>query len=248
MSPKSVFITGGNRGIGLEFVRQFLALSPTPKHVFATCRQPENAPELNQLAKDNSNLHIVKLDVTDYSTLPAIVSKVEAVVGSDGLNVLVNNAGILRQTKLEDVTVEEMRAHFETNSVAPLMITKALLPLLKKGAAAHGGSELSLDKGAVVSVSSMMGSISDNTSGSLYAYRASKASLNIISKSLACDLKADGILSFVLSPGWVSTDMGGKNARMTPEQCVTGLMRSMKKVDVKTQHLWQNYKDTTEPW
>lgn len=95
MSPKSILITGCNRGIGLELVKQYLKSSSPPNHLFATCRDPSKAEELSALAKENAHLHILTLDVTDHEAYPGIAAKVGEIVGDAGLNMVINNAGIL---------------------------------------------------------------------------------------------------------------------------------------------------------
>jgi len=132
MSLTSILITGANRGIGLEFVKQLSSLSPPPKYIIATSRQPENE-ELEKLKAANDSIHIVKLDTKKYSDYDQFVSQVGQIVGEQGIDVLINNAGILLRDTIETVTPQNMLENFEVNSVTPLMLTKALLPLLKVG-------------------------------------------------------------------------------------------------------------------
>lgn len=130
MSLDNVLITGSNRGIGLELVRQLVTTTHT-KHVIATTRHTSN-PELDQLKdKHRNRLHVLHLEVTDYQNFPEFVRQVQAIVGDQGLDTLINNAGILLDSQLDSVTAADMVKNFEVNSVAPLMFTKALLPLLK---------------------------------------------------------------------------------------------------------------------
>ena len=130
MSLTNVLITGANRGIGLELVRQVLTTTHA-KHVIATTRQSSH-PELDQLRDKHPNrLHVLQLEGTNYSCFPEFVKQVEAIVGDQGLDTLINNAGICLFKLLDEVTAEDMMNVFEVNSVAPLMLTKALLPLLK---------------------------------------------------------------------------------------------------------------------
>jgi len=221
MSFFSVLVTGANRGIGLEFVRQFLSLSPPPKHIIVTCRAPESADELKKLASSASGqVHVLALDVKNYASYSGLVEQVGQIVGNDGLGLLVNNAGIASESGLEEVTPQEMMENFEVNSVTPLMITKALLPLLQLSAGKR--------KTSVVNISSREGSIEDNSSGGYYAYRTSKTALNMITKSLSVDLKPKGIQVIALHPGWVKTDMGGPGAKMTVEESVNSLIPTIK--------------------
>ena len=130
MSLQSVIVTGANRGIGLEFVRQLLSNSPPPKHLIATTRQQSNQ-DLDKLRSNNGSLHVLKLDTKNYGQFEEFVSQVGQIVGEDGVDTLINNAGVAIRNNLEDVTAKDMIENFEVNSVAPLMLTKALLPLLK---------------------------------------------------------------------------------------------------------------------
>ena len=128
----SILITGANRGLGLEFVKQFLSSVPTPKHIIAICRQPDKADQLKAVANgSNGTVHVVKLDVKDYAQYDQVVKQVGDIVGEDGIDLLINNAGIAIRTGLDDITPEKMIENFEVNSVTPLMFSKALLPLLK---------------------------------------------------------------------------------------------------------------------
>ena len=128
MTFQNILITGANRGIGLELARQFLALKP--KNLIATTRLPSVV--LDQLKSANANLHVLPYDATDFDSYASFVAQVQQIVGSDeGLDLLVNNAGIYIRDNLDTVTPKNILANIETNSVAPLMLTKELLPLLK---------------------------------------------------------------------------------------------------------------------
>jgi len=131
MSPhyQNVLITGANRGIGLEFVRQLLAASSPPKNLIATTRSESDA--LKQLSGSHSNLHILKYDVTDFESYPTFADQVGSIVTDEGLDLLINNAGIYLRDSLDRVEPKTVLANIETNSVGPLMLTKTLLPLLK---------------------------------------------------------------------------------------------------------------------
>lgn len=222
MSLQSVLITGANRGIGLEFVRQLLASDPSPKYLIATTRQSSNE-ELDQLKTNHSSLHILKLDTKNYNEYEEFVRQVDQIVGHNGIDTLINNAGILIRNDINSVTPQDMTENFEINSVTPLMLTKALLPLLKVSSANR--------KTAVVNITSRVGSIEDNTSGGMYSYRTSKTALNMVSKCLAVDLKPFGINVIALHPGWVQTDMGGSNATITPFTSVSNMLTTIKNIN-----------------
>jgi len=247
---RNIFITGASRGLGLEFVKQFSELPQPPKLIFATCRNPDNATDLKELAAKNTNIQIHKLDVLDYSSYPAIVKWVEEkLVPGEGLNVLINNAAIAswEHGKLP-VPREEMLSELETNAVSPLMLTQAFLPLLKKAAEAEGDSEMSCSRAAIINISSRMGSIQENTSGGSYPYRASKAALNMITKSLSLDLKPQGILAVVLHPGWVLTDMGGKNALINTTTSVEGMLKVMQGLNDDSSGAFISFKGEAIPF
>ena len=141
---KNILITGCNRGIGLEIVKQLISTSSKPQNLFATCRNVEKAAELCTLAKNHPEIHLkalgsfiflkikffvhlyIFLDTTDESSYPSLVKWVEGVVGEDGLNILINNAGMLRKDNFETVTSESMLEHFKTNTLGPLFLTKVV--------------------------------------------------------------------------------------------------------------------------
>ncbi|CAG2178992.1 unnamed protein product, partial [Oppiella nova] len=186
----------------------------------ATTRQSSH-PELDQLRDKHPNrLHVLQLEGTNYSSFPEFVKQVEAIVGDQGLDTLINNAGIALRDGLDSVTAEVMLKNFEVNSVAPLMLTKALLPLLKVSGAKG--------KASVVNISSTAGSISKTSSHTIYPYRTSKAALNMITKCLAVDLKPHNIHVISICPGHLKTDMGGPNAALEVSTGVSGVMNVIK--------------------
>jgi len=132
--PKSVFITGVKTGIGLEFVRQFATRDHPPKYIFASARNPKSAEDLCALADKYKNVHLVDLDVSNDQQIDAAVKLVACLVGDDGLNLLINNAGVLlpEGSKLPHITRETINRHFDVNATSPLLLIQAFLPLLKK--------------------------------------------------------------------------------------------------------------------
>ncbi|XP_020914868.1 uncharacterized protein LOC110252390 [Exaiptasia diaphana] len=243
---RSVFITGANRGIGLELVKAFLNLSPAPEHVFATARSPESASDLKQLQSNHSNLHVLQLDVTDFDSFPKVVEQVAEILDGKGLNVLLNNAGILERSPIGEVTVDSMVNLYKTNTVAPLMLVQAFLPLLKK-AAADTDDKSSL-KAWILNMSSSVASVEENGMGGLYSYRASKTALNVINKSLSIDLKPFGIMAIVLHPGWVQTEMGGPRALISTAESVTGLMKVITSLDETKSGMFYNLRGEIVRW
>lgn len=211
---QTVVVTGANRGIGLELARQYAA---DGWRVIATARKPEEAAALQEWARQGpGHRHLLPLEVTDEGQLGAAVEAAGRL--SPALELLINNAGVADFSGLEQVTAEAMMRVYRTNCVAPLLVTRAFLPLL-----------LSADRPLVVNISSGLGSISRRSAGSGwgdYAYSASKAALNMVTRQLAIDLRDKGVAVVSQCPGWVRTDMGGAEADLLPTESVR-LMRSL---------------------
>ncbi|XP_062890685.1 C-signal-like [Mobula hypostoma] len=231
---KAVLVTGANRGLGLELIRQLSQAERPPRYLFAACREPEGARgrDLKNLAKCVSNIKIVKMDVDDLDSIQASAEEIQKVLKNDGLNLVINNAGININGGLNEVTPEIMMKTHKTNVVGPMMVTKAFLPALLK--AAHQSDEpgLSSKKAAVINMSSIMGSVESFNieHGKAYAYRISKAALNMVTKCLTNELTPHGILCASVHPGWVKTDMGGEKAPLTKEESIQGLIRVLSKL------------------
>ncbi|XP_069936110.1 uncharacterized protein [Cherax quadricarinatus] len=148
MVSESVMVTGCSRGLGLEMVRQLVKSASPPRLVIATCRNPEKATELRDLAQDHNCLKILKFDVVDYKSLPRLVEEVQGLLGASGLNLLINNAAIMDTcpTQMFGVPLEQLEQQLfsrvmETNTTAPLMLTKAALNMLTKALAMEYGKE-----------------------------------------------------------------------------------------------------------
>uniref|UniRef100_A0A0P4WCZ2 Ketoreductase (KR) domain-containing protein n=1 Tax=Scylla olivacea TaxID=85551 RepID=A0A0P4WCZ2_SCYOL len=180
---RTVMVTGSSRGLGLEIVRQLAVADNPPKVIIATCRNPDKATELQALARDHQQIKVIKFDVVDYKSLPSVVEEVKAAVGSLGLNLLVNNAGIMEKCStqmfgvpLQDLEPQMFRNVLETNTIAPLMLIKALLPQLRVAAAATSGPA-GASRAMVVNISSIMASMGTSLDRhGIYAYRSSKVS------------------------------------------------------------------------
>src|SRR5215510_5913952 len=212
-----ILITGANRGLGLAFTRAYVTRG---ERVFAGCRHPEVARQLQELqATSTGRLTIVPMDVADVRSLHTAHAIVRAQV--DGLDVLLNNAGVYSSRgsdapseRLGDLQFEEALTVLRSNAVAPLLVAQQFLDLLRAGV-----------EPKIVSLSSGYGSVSANTGGFPYYYSASKAALNMFMRSLAGDAKRWGIITTLLDPGWVSTDMGGRGAPTRPAQAVASMLR-----------------------
>ena len=204
-----IVITGANRGIGLELVRQCLGRGDS---VIATARDPRGASELQSLAGSSPELTVLACDVGDDESVRAFAANV-----TGAIDALINNAGVMgAMTSLEDLDSGDALKTYSINALGPLRITGALLPQLRQG------------KGKkVLHVTSGMGSIGDNTSGGAYGYRMSKAGLNMGSRSMAADLRSDGISVAVINPGWVKTDMGGSGAPIDVTTSAAGILAQL---------------------
>lgn len=199
-----VVITGANRGIGLELARQFLARGDS---VVAGARDPEGATELRKL---KGSLEIGACDIASDASVAAFAKGV-----SGAVDAIVNNAGIIgkRAAGLAELDMADLRATYDTNALGPLRVTRAFLPHLKQGAGKK-----------VLSVSTGMASVADNTSGGAWGYRMSKAALNMATKNLAHELRGLGVSAVAVNPGWVQTDMGGSSATMKVEESARRLI------------------------
>jgi NAD(P)-dependent dehydrogenase (short-subunit alcohol dehydrogenase family) len=190
----STLITGANSGLGLEFARQYAA---DALQVYATCRDPNSASELRQLADaSNNQVQIMALDVTDLASIKAAATKLEG----KPIDLLLNDAGIggPRGQTIGDIDYDAWAEVLDVNTLGPFRVAEAFVDHVARS-----------QRKLIVTLTSGMDSIGDNTSGGAYAYRSSKAAVNMVMRSLAVDLASRGITCVVLNPGWVRTDMGG---------------------------------------
>jgi NAD(P)-dependent dehydrogenase (short-subunit alcohol dehydrogenase family) len=223
-------VTGANRGIGLELVRQLLARG---EEVHAAVREPGRADVLRALA-GGELLRIHRLDQLE----PDGVQALAAGLAGAPVDLLVNNAGVYGGSRqhLSDLDFEEAVRTYRINALGPLRVTLALLANLKAA------------RGKVIHVTSGMGSIADNRSGAFYSYRMSKAALNMMSRNLAVDLRGAGVASAVINPGWVQTDMGGPSAPTPVEESVGGMLREIDAFDLDRTGAFLDWKGRPYPW
>ncbi|XP_076160744.1 SDR family oxidoreductase sniffer [Ptiloglossa arizonensis] len=247
---KSILITGCNRGLGLGLVKHLTKLSQPPQNIFATCRDIYKAKELTALAEKSKNIHIIEIDLFDTKNYDKIVQTIKNKVSYNGLNVLFNNAGISPKfTRLNFVKENELKETFFVNTVVPILLTKALLPLLKIASKNfEDKSKMTINRSAIINMSSILGSIADNDQGGYYPYRCSKAALNAATKSMSIDLKEDGILVTSLHPGWVRTDMGGNNAPMDIDTSVSNILSTLSLLTEKHTGCFLQYDGKSLPW
>lgn len=210
---RHTLVTGANRGLGLEFVRQSLARGD---RVVATARQPGKATALNTLAGEHpGRLHVLPLEATDARSRDELARELPLVLGDTPLDLLLNNAGVLHAgERFGHLEAEILEHSFRTNTMAPVLLTQALAPHLADGA-------------RVVNLSSRLGSIGLTTRFGTPGYAISKAALNMAAVQLAQALAPRGIVVVAVSPGWVRTDMGGENADVAPEDAVSGLLEQI---------------------
>jgi NAD(P)-dependent dehydrogenase (short-subunit alcohol dehydrogenase family) len=224
----TIVVTGANRGIGLEFVRQYAAEGA---NLIACCRDLAKADKLKALG---GTVRVMALNVVDPHSVEAFVRA----LGGEAIDILINNAGVYgpeRQTA-NDPDFEGFVDTFRINSIGPLLVSHALKPNLMRGT----------DKKVVV-LTSKMGSISDSSGGSL-AYRASKAALNMIFHGAAQEWDKDGIAVGILHPGWVQTDMGGPDAHITVEESVRGLRARIAELGPRNCARYLDYKGRKIEW
>lgn len=228
----TVLITGANRGIGLEFVQQY---AEEGCQVIACCRQPEQAKVLQQLAKNNTAISIMPLEMTDVQSLKRLAQALSL----QALDVVIANAGVMGESgvTLGNIKAENMLRVFQVNAVAQLQLIDMLLPSLQAGT-----------QKKIVAITSKMGSIADNQSGKSYAYRASKSALNMIMKSMSIDLLPQGFTVLLLHPGWVQTEMGGPQALISVQESVQGMKETITEASPECTGNFYDYQGKTIPW
>ena len=225
----TVLVAGANRGIGLEFVRQYAA---DGWEVVAGCRRPDEASELTALA-DGGRVTVHAVDVADATE----VASFKAAVGERPLDLVIANAGVYGggEQAFGEVDFDEMSHTLAVNTVGPVRVAEAFADRLARG-------------GRLVAITSQMGSIADNASGGHIAYRASKAGLNAAWRSVALALAPKGVTAVVMHPGWVATDMGGGSAPTTPEQSVSGMRKVIDGLSAADAGTFRSFDGKVIPW
>ena len=218
---KKVLVTGCNRGIGLQLCTQ---LSGRGDEVIGVCRSASS--EVSALG-----IRIIEgIDVSDGDDVSALAKALDG----EPIDILINNAGILRSDTLESVDYEVMLEQFRVNTLGPLRVTRALLPNL------HDGSKVAI-------VSSRVGSIDDNSSGNNYGYRVSKVAVNMVGTNLRHDLEPKGIAVALLHPGLVATDMTGGRG-VTPAVSAKGLIARIDELSLENTGSFWHAEGYELPW
>lgn len=229
----SVLITGANRGLGLEWARQY---AEADWRVLASCRRPEEAADLKALAGRHPQVSVHRLDVTDSEQLRTLQLDLEEA----GIDVLLNNAGVYLDKFMGDlggIDYEVWLRSFAVNTLGAVRVSEAFIGQLARSAQKR-----------VVVISSHMGSIAEITEPGSYAYRSSKAALNAAMKGLSHALAHRGIGVLLLHPGWVKTRMGGPDATLTPEESVHAMRALVENFKPKMNGRFFRYDGSEIPW
>jgi NAD(P)-dependent dehydrogenase (short-subunit alcohol dehydrogenase family) len=229
---KHCLVTGANRGIGLEFVRQLLARGD---RVIATCRHPGKATALNTLTGEYpGHLHVLPLDVANGKSRAELVRELPLV--ADRIDLLINNAGVLHSgERFGQLSAAHLDDSFRTNASGPLLLTEALAPALADGA-------------TVANLSSTLGSIASTSRFGTPSYNISKAAQNMATVLLAHALRDRGIRVVALHPGWVQTEMGGDGAQIAATASVAGLLRVVDGLSLDDSGRFLDWQGQSQPW
>lgn len=235
MPNNTYLVTGGNRGLGLEFVRQISKSSDNT--IFACVRSLQGElDDLQKLSSTNSSIHIVECNTASVDSIKAGVAKISEILGQKQLDYLINNAGInaVPDRTALDFTGDELREHIDINVVGPAEMVKALESKLGKGS-------------VVLNMSSGLGSCGKGIV-KCTAYAVSKAALNMLTLHQVDALKEKGVSVIVMDPGWVQTRMGGIGAVLTPEESIGGMLKVLHNTTFETSGSFYQYDGDTVPW
>jgi NAD(P)-dependent dehydrogenase (short-subunit alcohol dehydrogenase family) len=229
----SALITGANRGLGFEFVRQYLV---DGWQVYAACRDPASASELRCLIEtSDGKLRMLAMDVTDPASVDAAATELDG----QAIDLLLNNAGIIgpQGQTIGNIDYEAWAEVLAVNTMGPMRVSEAFVEHVARS-----------DRKLIVTLTSGMGSIADNSSGGSILYRSSKAAVNMVMRSLAIDLASRGITCVVVNPGWVRTDMGGPNASLQPAESISALRRLIATLGPEQSGKFFNHTGREYPW
>lgn len=231
---RKVLVTGSNRGIGLELVRQCLARGD---RVLAACRKPGHATELTKLAGAHpGRLSVLPLEMAKPASIANLASEIAIV--TDALDLAIGNAGVLHSgERFGELDAARLADSFAVNSIAPLLLAQALAPLLERG-----------EHPVLVNVSSVIGSIASRDAFSTPGYAMSKAALNMGTRLASFELAARGIVAFVVHPGWVRTDMGGPKAEIDVHEAAAGILAVADGATAASAGRFFDYRGDELPW
>ncbi len=215
-------ITGTNRGIGLELTKQAAAAG---HRVIALCRTASDALQATGVEIQEG------IDVSRDGVIDELATR----LNGTAIDVLINNAGVLRRQTLDQLDLDGIRTQFEVNALGPLRVTKGLLGNLGKGS-------------KVAIVTSRMGSIADNTSGGSYGYRMSKTAVNMAGVSLAHDLRSHDVAVLLVHPGFVRTEMTGGNGMIEAEESAKGILARVDQLSMETTGTFWHQNGEALPW
>ena len=228
----TILVTGANRGLGIEFVEQYLNEG---NDVIATYRNENSSMDLIEMGNERSNLKLLQLDVSSNKSLNSFAEN----LGDSPIDIFINNAGVYgpRNSSFGNVDEENWIPAIKINAIAPILLTQLIIKNIRSGA----------DK-KLIFITSKMGSIDDNKGGGAYVYRSSKTALNAVVKSLSVDLENEGIVVALIHPGWVKTDMGGPNALIDKDTSVRGMTEVISNLDISSTGNFYNYDGSIIPW
>ena len=229
----AVLITGASRGLGFEVAKQYAVEG---WRVIACCRKPEDAIALKKLAPSARDMvSVVAMDVADNDTVRNAALTLKDVV----VDILINSAGIagVPQQSTGQIDYASWARVLDVNTMGPLRVLEAFTDNLARS-----------ERRLVVTITSGMGSLADNTSGGSIAYRSSKAAVNMVMRSAAIDLAPRGITCVLINPGWVKTDMGGPDATLSPQQSVSAMRQLIETLGPNDSGKFYNYDGREYPW
>ncbi|GMT23532.1 hypothetical protein PFISCL1PPCAC_14829 [Pristionchus fissidentatus] len=209
----NALVTGSNRGIGLAIVKELLR-DKRVKHVFATHRDTAEIKHLKNIKDER--LHIIEMDILYDDEIMKVVGDISSIVGTDGLNILINNAAVLYDYDMTgNVLRKLMCSQMEVNSASVVVVTQSFLPLIRRAASNPGGRAI------IANITDGMGSIETcdgATSRNATVYRMSKTALNMFTRSFGLDLRKEKIIMIGLCPGKTKTEMGAEKPEFSPDQ------------------------------
>ncbi len=228
----TVLVTGANRGLGLEFIKQY---SEAGWEVIGTCRDLGSAVEASGLADVIPNIELYPLEVTDTASISALADGLRG----KPIDLLLLNAGVMgtASSNLGELDQENFLHSMSVNTVTPALMIQAFREHV-----------VASEKKLIVGMSSILGSIAGNSDGGLYSYRASKAGLNAVLKSACNDLRADGVTVVAMHPGWVQTDMGGEGATITTGVSINGMRKVIDGLGAEDSGRFLVYDGSELPW